>query len=236
MYKKLLFCLKTAFAHLENFLLKPEKKPSLSLKPSSLESSSKSSFCFFERLAGVLTIALTYKSPILEEFISFTPRPLSLNIVSVCVPAGTLSIAFFPEIVGTSSSLPSAASAKLIGISKNKSLAPLLKILWGFTSTTTYKSPCIPPFKPVFPSPLSLKWFPESMPAGIFTLILFLTRIWPEPLHFLQGFFIAIPEPWHFGQVVRVENIPNTVLCVLSTIPLPLHALHFESSLSLLPV
>ena len=51
---------------------------------------------------GTTTCTFTYKFPTPDHFTCLSPSFLSLNEVSVCVPAGIVSFAFLPSIVGTS--------------------------------------------------------------------------------------------------------------------------------------
>src|SRR3989338_1519597 len=46
----------------------------------------------------------------------------------------------------------------------------------------------------------------------------------PVPSHVGHSIFMNFPVPWHFGQVVVVENNPKGVLCVLLTTPWPPHS------------
>ena len=63
---------------------------------------------------------------------------------------------------------------------------------------------------------------PDSMPAGIFTSILFSLFTLPSPLQFLHGVFTISPSPWQFEQVL--DMLKNPVLVV--TLPEPPHCGH----------
>jgi len=56
------------------------------------------------------------------------PLSLNLNCLPAWVPAGILTFAFPPPIVGTSKTVPRAASAIDIGNSKKRFSSDLLKI------------------------------------------------------------------------------------------------------------
>ena len=77
--------------------------------------SSNISFCFFERDVGTWVIILIYKSPKMLLLKIGIPFPFSLNCLPCCVPGGILIFDFPPSIDGTSTEVPSAASAKEIG-------------------------------------------------------------------------------------------------------------------------
>ena len=92
------------------------------------------------------------------------PLDLSLNWSPDWVPAGTLSLALPPSIVGTSMVPPIAASIIDIGTSENKFSSSLINKVCLFNVTKIYKSPCCPPLSPASPSPDSLILEPSSTP------------------------------------------------------------------------
>src|SRR6266550_4474569 len=66
---------------------------------------------------GLTTLTITCWSPRALLCTTGTPIPLRRNERLLCVPAGILSNVVFPSTIGISTSSPSAACAKLIGIS-----------------------------------------------------------------------------------------------------------------------
>ena len=105
------------------------------------------------------------------------PFSFSLNCLPFCVPAGILTFALPPSIVGTSIVVPRAESANEIGNSKKRFSSDLLKILWGFIDTKIYKSPLVPPFIPASPFPDNRILVPSSTPLGILANIFLLTSL-----------------------------------------------------------
>ena len=101
----------------------------LSLIFSIFLNSSKSSFCLLDNDTGTSGIILMYKSP--KELLLKIGIPLSfnLNCFPCCVPAGILTFTLLPSIQGTSIVAPNAASAYVIGSSKNKFSSDLLNKL-----------------------------------------------------------------------------------------------------------
>jgi hypothetical protein len=101
------------------------------------------------------------------------PLPFKRNCVSDCVPGGILSLAFFPSIVGTSTSPPRIAVVIEIGIWQKIFSSSLSNNLSFCTSTKIYKSPFPAPLCPGSPSPDIRILVPVSTPAGIVTEIVF---------------------------------------------------------------
>lgn len=55
------------------------------------------------------------------------------------------------------------------------------------------------PLGPASPSPVTLRILPELTPGGTLTLIFFLTRIRPSPLHLRQYSDMTSPSPPQLG-------------------------------------
>ena len=87
-------------------------------------------------------------------------------------------------------------------------------------------SPFSPPFSPTEPWPFSEIIFPVSTPLGIFTFNFLLFRTAPLPPHFLQGWSIISPVPWHLSQEEVLTNLPKGVFCSDVTWPDPWHLSH----------
>ena len=64
---------------------------------------------------GTCVIILIYRSPRLLLLKIGIPLPFKLNCLPCCVPAGILIFDFPPSIYGTSTEVPSVASANEIG-------------------------------------------------------------------------------------------------------------------------
>ena len=104
--------------------------------------------------------------------------------------------------------VPKAASAKVIGNSKNKFSSDLLKRLWFWIEINKYKSPLPPLFVPASPFPDNLILVPSSTPLGILTETFSSLWILPLPLHFEHALLIVSPWPLHCGQVCWTVKKP----------------------------
>ncbi len=98
------------------------------------------------------------------------PFPLTRKVRPFAVPGGIFRVTGAPPRVGTRTSPPSAASAKLTGTVSVR-LSPLRPNNGcGETATTTYRSPGGPPRSPGAPLPLSRIRWPSFTPAGMRTV------------------------------------------------------------------
>ncbi len=147
--------------------------------------------------------------------------PRSLNIVLLCVPAGTLSDAL-PSSVGTWISPPSAAVMNDTGTSQYRLSSSRWKTECSATCITTYRSPGVPPRMPASPLREDRRRAPSSIPAGILSLMRAVCSTRPSPLHFLHGFSMIVPVPLQRGQVCDTWKNPREVM----TCPRPWQVRH----------
>ena len=104
--------------------------------------------------------------------------------------------------------VPSAASARESGNSKNKFSSDLLNKSWEWTLINKYRSPVAPPLLPASPFPANLILVPSSTPFGIVTDIFLDACFFPCPLQSLHGFVISSPLPLHWGHVCWTVKKP----------------------------
>ncbi len=150
---------------------------------------------------------VTSRSPLVPS-LRVDPLPRTRMTRPLGVPAGSLSRTVEPVIVGTSISVPSAASVKVTGTVTVR-LSPERPNTWsGVTCTTTYRSPADPPRSPGAPLPLILMRWPSRTPAGMRTLIVRVFCPRPEPLQDGQGSSTTRPRPRHSRHGSAIPNRP----------------------------
>src|SRR5262249_44881642 len=141
--------------------------------------------------------------------------------------------------VGTFTSPPSAASAKVTGtvIVRLSPLRP--KTGCGSTCTSTYRSPAGPPRSPGVPLPRSLMRCPSLTPAGMRTWMERDDFARPLPLQTAQGSWAISPRPLqstHGSVSEKPPPVPRETCPVPTQVgqtrgvpflsPVPEHALH----------
>ena len=107
--------------------------------------------------------------------------------------------------------------------------------LWGLTWIVKNKSPSRP-FFIAFPPPLTLRVWPLSIPAGIFTLIFSLLDIIPSPSQRGQSSSGIFPFPLQSSHSTTLLIIPQGVFWVILTLPWPLQFEQISNFLSFAPV
>ena len=105
-----------------------------------------------------------------------------------------------------------------------------VKILLSSTITSIYKSPLGPPLEPLSPLPWTQICWPEAIPAGILTSIVFLVVVYPRPLQTWHLFLIILPVPLHLGHVLCDCICPKIVCWTLLTVPVPRQSGHVSIS------
>ncbi|SKV99553.1 Uncharacterised protein [Mycobacteroides abscessus subsp. massiliense] len=96
-----------------------------------------------------------------------------------------------------------------------------MKTSWGFSCTSTYRSPAGPPPGPTSPCAASRTRMPSPTPAGILTVISRRARTRPSPPHLWHGSVMTSPAPWHVGQGREVNTWPSRDRCTVCTSPRP---------------
>ena len=109
------------------------------------------------------------RSPVALEVL--TPPPRTRISVPEEEPAGTLTVAVLPSIMGTSTTAPRMDSETVTGSVTTRSFPSREYTGCGLTVTATSRSPAGPPCTPGLPWPLTRTFWPSLMPAGIRTLI-----------------------------------------------------------------
>src|SRR5215213_11291649 len=170
-----------------------------------------------ESFSGTATWRLTSRSPAPLRPAPGTPRPRTRQVRPFWVPAGTLRVTG-PSRVGTLSSVPRAASAKVTGTVMVRSWPLRPNSGWGVTRTLTIRSPAGAPAWPGSPWPLSRTVAPSLTPTGIRTRSSRVRISLPRPLQVGQGSSITEPRPRQVGQGLDSPNRPWSRV----TVPRPL--------------
>src|SRR3954467_15154604 len=171
-------------------------------------------------LSGTATSTVTSKSPVRPLF-GWMPLPLTRKVRPEVVPGGIRTVTDSPDIVGTETVAPSAASGNVTGSFRVMLLSRRPKTECGCTCTRTYRSPAGPPFSPGWPRPAKRMRCPSSTPAGTRMDNLRSDSAWPEPPQVAHGSSMSTPRPRQLRHGSANANAP----CDVDTCPAPLHTL-----------
>src|SRR5215213_1161075 len=170
-----------------------------------------------ESFSGTATWRLTSRSPPPLRPLPGTPRPRTRKVRPFWVPPGTLRVTG-PSRVGTFSSVPRAASAKVTGTVMVRSWPLRPNRGCGVTRTLTIRSPAGAPAWPGSPWPRSRMVAPSLTPEGIRTRSSRVRISLPVPLQVGHGSSITEPRPWQVGHGLERPNRPWSRV----TVPRPL--------------
>src|SRR5690606_5050819 len=193
---------------------------------------SSASRAFPDRSPGTLTSTVTSRSPRVPS-LRTAPLPRARMVRPLGVPGGSFSVTGGPPRVGTRTSPPSAASAKVTGTVTVR-LSPLRPNTgWVPTCTTTYRSPAGPPRSPGAPLPRSRMRCPSLTPAGMRTCMVREDLARPLPLQTSQACSAISPRPLQSGHGSVSEKPPPEPR---ATCPVPTQVGHTRGVPFLSPV